>query len=763
MSRRSRKGAPSPDDASKRGSLSSFFNKVSKGVIVPESRAAATKGAAVVAAVAFHEEDVEAREVENPRVVLNHPAEFDEEEVNGAVAAAVIEQAQRHDAQTSERQKKAAERGKRGRAEAPDDLRASCFVFFRVPTEEEDQNRWYCLANDYQPCSGSVKKDQNAGAKTGNFVDHCINNHKEWFDLVQASFMENGKVGAQTQFQTLLNGAKSKQGTARRLEDFGVRGKKEPGKLKKELRLLLWAIKCNVPLSRFDDPNWEGFLKGVGVSLCGSKQLMRLVEPLYAIAEKLVTQEIAKAVAVSTAMDFWTSVAGDHYLALTYHWMDDLLNLRSALLDCVPFPGQAFGETIATVADARWDFHFKVEGRPEPMRGAIVSDRGANVRAARDALVPHDSENCFCHLLDSVVRSVYAENGMFHSPDFFRDLAVIDILAKGLRSKPMHMRAFQAKCPADVAHLVVVTDQTTRWEALVRECERALALKDGFNVFFHDRLELKNSLGKHCPVDVFEGSYWNRIECYKKLLEKFRTASKIAQSESEPTLCQVVKLIIGLEQYCQPSVEDFPVWARVKRQFWLAIEQFLRPEINKLCNVTKACLLDPRNHACVEWLGSDIYAEAWDELAEEAIELQPAQAGEEDFTAQIIKAEMGVLRKRMESVWKQGSEMDPVTFFREHMASLQRVIKVVCMYLSIPASAAKPERVWSFTGWLVTKQRNALGVDMVEAMAFIWDFTRQPFFNFDSIVEEVEKAVETRKESDAVKALARKEQKRAKN
>jgi hypothetical protein len=65
---------------------------------------------------------------------------------------------------------------------------------------------------------------------------------------------------------------------------------------------------------------------------------MRLVEPLYAIAEKLVTREIAKAVAVSTAMDFWTSVAGDHYLALTYHWMDDSLNLRSALLDCVPFP-----------------------------------------------------------------------------------------------------------------------------------------------------------------------------------------------------------------------------------------------------------------------------------------------------------------------------------------------------------------------------------------------------------------------------------------
>jgi hypothetical protein len=193
---------------------------------------------------------------------------------------------------------------------------------------------------------------------------------------MQASFKEKGKVGAKTQFQTLLNGAKSRTGVNQSLDVFGFRAKKEPGKLQKELRLLLWAIKCNVPFSRFDDPTWTSFLGDVGVSLCGSKQLMRLVEPLYAIAEKLVTREIAKAVAVSTAMDFWTSVAGDHYLALTYHWMDDSLNLRSALLDCVPFPGQAFGDTIATVADARWDLHFKSGSQPEPMRGAIVSDRG---------------------------------------------------------------------------------------------------------------------------------------------------------------------------------------------------------------------------------------------------------------------------------------------------------------------------------------------------------------------------------------------------
>ncbi len=83
------------------------------------------------------------------------------------------------------------------------------------------------------------------------------------------------------------------------------------------------------------------------------------------------------------------------------------------------------------------------------------------------------------------------------------------------------------------------------------------------------------------------------------------------------------------------------------------------------------------------------------------------------------------------------------------------------MYLSIPASAAKPERVWSYTGWLVTKQRNTRGVDMVEAMAFIWDFTRQPFFDFDDVLEQVDEQI---KAHEASEAAARKEgAKRAKN
>ncbi len=138
---------------------------------------------------------------------------------------------------------------------------------------------------------------------------------------------------------------------------------------------------------------------------------------------------------------------------------------------------------------------------------------------------------------------------------------------------------------------------------------------------------------------------------------------------------------------------------------------------------------------------------------------------EEEHVLSVIKGEMGLLRRRMEALWKNGSNKDPVSFLRENAVDLQRVMKVAAMYLSIPASAAKPERVWSYTGWLVTKQRNPLGVDMVEAMAFIWDFTRQPFFDFDDVLGQVEELIRAHEESEAAKAAERKEKgaKRPKN
>jgi TPP-dependent indolepyruvate ferredoxin oxidoreductase alpha subunit len=148
MSGRSKRGAPAPVG---KGSLSSFFNKVANGVVVPESRAAAAKGAAVVAAVALDEEDLEARDEDED--VMNAGGEFAEEEVNDAVAEGVAEEGKRHEMQKEARQKKGG--AKRERASAPDDLRAACFVFFEARSREKTRTGGTVLLSRFSRAAGA--------------------------------------------------------------------------------------------------------------------------------------------------------------------------------------------------------------------------------------------------------------------------------------------------------------------------------------------------------------------------------------------------------------------------------------------------------------------------------------------------------------------------------------------------------------------------------------------------------------------------------
>jgi hypothetical protein len=687
--------------------------------------------------MAEHEEAEEDEEEEDDAV--EGVGANDEEVVNNIAHAEERKQALATAATSRKVSKK-----KKKVAEKPEDLKACCYVFFRTPKDEEEKGYWYCIASDYQDCSGRVKKQDGQIAKTGNFVDHCLNNHKDWYDQVERAFKEKGHAAAQKQFETLLKSNQPLFQKQKPMLAFVNRVKKAAGRTEKELRLLLWAIKCNVPLFRFDDPLWKAFLSSLDVTLAGADQLSRLIAPLFYIAEKMLTGEISKAAAVAQTADLWTSIAGDHYLGVTYHWMDDNFDLHAALLDVINVEGQAFGETIASVLDNRWQVHFPDE-TTAPRRSAFVSDRGSNIKYARDSLVPHDSENCFCHLVNSTVRSVSETEGLFFSRVFHSDLHVIESLSRRLRSQPHLMAAFQAKCPPAVAHLHLVVEQDTRWEGLVRECERALLLKEGFSSFFspEDLADLDWS-----PKDVFQDTYWLRCRNYSHLLGAFRRVIRIAESESEPTLCQVVKLVVGLHEECRPCLEDSPSWKAVKKQFQLAVEHFLMPEIQVLGNVTKAALLDPRNHSIRDWIGEDIYIEGWLELKNEALELLDSAGGS---LKALVTAQVDLLKEAMEGAWQNGSAEQPVNFFHK-LKDIDRVQPLISMYLSIPASAAKPERVWSYTGWIVSKARNGLATDTVEAMAIIWDLIRKPGFNFDKILAGVEVLVkETKQNQKAAK------------
>ncbi len=100
-------------------------------------------------------------------------------------------------------------------------------------------------------------------------------------------------------------------------------------------------------------------LKSFGVQLSSSKTLKRYLLVLSEIALRHAERQIKEAGTYSIALDYWTSIAKDKYLAITFHYADKNLNVRSRVLDLVPVAGNATALLSAELVDERLEKHFE--------------------------------------------------------------------------------------------------------------------------------------------------------------------------------------------------------------------------------------------------------------------------------------------------------------------------------------------------------------------------------------------------------------------
>jgi hypothetical protein len=81
---------------------------------------------------------------------------------------------------------------------------------------------------------------------------------------------------------------------------------------------------------------------------------------LSEIALRHAEAQIKEAGSYSIALDYWTSVAKDKYLAITYHYADKDMNVRSRVLDLVPVEGNATALLTSQLVEQRVETHFEL-------------------------------------------------------------------------------------------------------------------------------------------------------------------------------------------------------------------------------------------------------------------------------------------------------------------------------------------------------------------------------------------------------------------
>lgn len=246
-------------------------------------------------------------------------------------------------------------------------MNSACWIFFRSAKKGEDPRYVYCVACEYVDNgakSNSASRVAITNYGTNDAHLHATNakshlkQHAAWWKVVKDA-SEKG-MDARAAFQDLMNGKKRRVvQNQETLDSHLKKGQRKPDLVEKELRLVIWMVRNRIPFNAVDDSSFKDLLQSFGVQLSSSKTLKRYLLLLSEIALRHAEKQIKKAGSYSIALDYWTSVAKDKYLAITYHYADKKLNVRSRVLDLVAVTGNATALLTSQLVEQRLEKHFE--------------------------------------------------------------------------------------------------------------------------------------------------------------------------------------------------------------------------------------------------------------------------------------------------------------------------------------------------------------------------------------------------------------------
>ena len=546
------------------------------------------------------------------------------------------------------------------------------------------------------------------------------------------------------------------QKSQRTLSDMVKRAKTRPHRYEADMATVAWTVFANVPLNKLDN-EWFRHMMGKLHVMPELRPRSRATlttceDALYAFVCHKVGLDLKEAGFCALAFDMWTSLSSLHLMAISYHFIDEEWRMRSHLLDLVDFTG-----TAATAHVIQWTVEKCVDNRvgEHMVICGAVTDRGSNVLKARNALVPGDSEHCVPHLLKSAADAVLAELS-----DMSHDIWALQQLLVQIRNSDAKRLFLRQSAAVGTEHLTVILDNSTRWEGKHSMLERALLLEDGLRGLFSSPSELaqyRNDLG--APDDFLERPYFTRLGTYLAGYKVYFALSKKSQAERAATKSRVLRWIwqtqVAFDQLLVGAYgSQQRVWTTFQNQFNL----LFRPLYATANNTVLAALLDPYNAPAVLQLVSDEVQEAsWKKLEVEAITLAPCMAGVElQVRGQILRLREMVSNGRNDTFPHENDGLegglpprtephdDVLRFFANHegLAHIPLLYTPIKCVLCIPASAAKPERVFSYTTRLVTRDTNRLAADTIKRRAVIYDSQKSGVLTVEMLEDVLKRVID---------------------
>ncbi|KAM9306409.1 E3 SUMO-protein ligase ZBED1-like [Pholidichthys leucotaenia] len=453
---------------------------------------------------------------------------------------------------------------------------------------------------------------------------------------------------------------------------------------------------------------------------------------LYNETRQALYEKLDTVLFFSATTDLWSSRSLQPYLSLTVHYIDENWSLNSCCLQTTYFPEDHAGELIAQgLKDslALWKLD-------EEKMVCMTTDSGTNMMKALK-LNQWTHLSCFGHRLHNAIENACKDARIER--------------AVGVCKKVISAFSFSWKKRRDMAVVQtelglpehqLISESPTRWGSRQQMIERILEQEKAIGQILGadkktrhlvptwqdiDVLESVNKAIKplHDFTDALSGETYVSISFIKPTLHLFNN-SLLKSDDDDTELTKQIKTDVLKylnQKYSDQTTQDLIDLASLLDSRFRTT--YIEPDkIAKLRERTIAELCSTMHYRGIPVTHAADKDKFESQVVEPPTKMKkslssffkktPVEAETKTYEAK-VKGELSAYLLAPET----DADSDPLTWWKQHETHFPRLSKLAKKYLSIPATSAPSERVFSTGGNIVTCTRACLKPESVDRLVFL--------------------------------------------
>ncbi|KAK0148013.1 Zinc finger BED domain-containing protein 1 [Merluccius polli] len=284
-----------------------------------------------------------------------------------------------------------------------------------------------------------------------------------------------------------------------------------------------------------------------------------LIPAWYNVIKQNVIQQLAQVSKIAITCDGWTSVAQDHYLTVTVHYMHKGSIQQKVLSTEVVYEAQTglvVAEEIKSILE-----DFQLTGKVI----AATVDNASNMDVALRNL-QFLKVGCFAHTLNLAAQKVYGIQTVTRWCAKIR--AVVVWLKRSTMSKTV-LREKQRLL--NLPEHNVILDVRTRWNSLYLMVERFVEQFPAIQAACLDQ-RLRRPMERDRLERLTESDF-EKAEEFMQCMKVLYTSTLCVSSDKTPTCSQILPILTKLEAHYSAADEDNPFVAAIKEKVWGDLEK----------------------------------------------------------------------------------------------------------------------------------------------------------------------------------------------